>query len=192
MKGREETDLRLEEKTLSSRSVFKGRIIGLRIDEVELPDGRKASREIVEHPGAVAVVPLTETGEVVMVEQYRVPAGRVLLEIPAGKLEPGENPLACARRELLEETGFLAENLEILTPFYSTPGFCTELAYLVMATGLIKREAATDPDEFLRLRVLPLADTVAMARRGEIPDAKTLLGLLWAWNLRQGTFRRDP
>lgn len=145
---------------------------------MKLPDGREASREVVEHSGAVGVVPLTGEGQVYLVRQYRYPIGKVTLEIPAGKLEEGEDPLDCARRELKEEVGIEASRWEPLLTFYTTPGFSNEVMHLFLATELSKKEAQPDQDEFLQIVSLPLEEALEKARTGEIMDAKTILSLL--------------
>jgi ADP-ribose pyrophosphatase len=169
-----------EEKTLEEKIVFSGKVVRLRLERVALPGGGEATREIVEHPGAVVIVPLTEAGEVVLVRQYRKAIGRVTWELPAGTLEPGEEPAACARRELKEETGLEASEWHPVIEFYSSPGFCTEKMYLFRARGLSQGPAATDPDERISCGRFLLDEALEMARRGEIADAKTLVGLLAA------------
>jgi len=170
---------------LHSRPVFSGKILNLRVDTVLLPDGRTATREVVEHSGAVVVAALNEAGEVIMVRQFRHPVGRVLLELPAGKLDAGEEPLACAKRELLEETGYEAEEWVPLYRFFSTPGFSTEEMHLFLATNLRKEEQQTDDDEFIEVVTVPLKQTLEMIERGDVCDAKSIVGLL-ALCLRQG------
>lgn len=170
----------LEEKTISSRRLYEGKMINLRIDRVMLPDGQEATREIVEHPGAVAVVPLTAEGELVLVQQYRQPIGMLTLEIPAGKLDPGEEPQRCAARELQEETGLIAGNIELIYDYFTTPGFSDERMYLFLATDLRAARSCPDADEFLEVVRLPLARAGEMAAAGEIRDAKTLIGILAA------------
>lgn len=173
-------EMKLEETTLGSCRVFEGKIINLRVDEVELPNGKRATREVVEHPGAVAVAALTEKGEIVLVRQFRKPAEEVLLEIPAGKLDPGEKPLDCVRRELMEETGITAECIKPLLSYYTTPGFSNEVIHLFLATGLRRGEAAPDKDEFLEVTYLPLSEALRLVREGKIRDAKTIIGILLA------------
>lgn len=170
----------LKEKTLRSEYVFQGRILNVRVDTVLLPDGRTTTREVVEYSGAVAVVAVTSAKEVVMVRQYRHPAGRELVEIPAGKIEAGENPEACARRELIEETGYTADSWRCLGRFYSTPGFSSELTHLYLASGLTPCAASPDEGEFVEVVRIPLAQALEMAVRGEICDAKSICGLLLA------------
>lgn len=168
------------EPTVASRLVFRGQIATLRVDEVRLPGGRVSRREIVEHPGAAAVVPITEAGEVVMVRQYRKAVERWQIEIPAGTLEPGETAAACARRELAEEVGLEAADLRPLLVFAPSPGILTEEIALYVARGLTPVDRAPPPDEegLERLRV-PLREIPAMIRRGEIQDGKSLVALLY-------------
>lgn len=169
------------EKTLSSKTIHQGKFLNLREDMVELSNGKTASRLIVEHPGAVAVVPVTQNNEIVMVEQFRKPAEQVMLEIPAGKLEKGEDPGECAVRELKEETGYTAGTLTKLTSFYTTPGFCDEVIHLYLATGLTFFEACPDEDEILQSKVIPFHVALEKVMTGEIKDLKTMAGILMAW-----------
>jgi ADP-ribose pyrophosphatase len=168
----------LEEKTVRSRSVYSGRVIGVRVDEVTLPDGRPAAREVVEHPGAVAIVALTPDNKLLMVRQWRHPAGRELVEIPAGSLKAGEDPAECALRELEEETGYRAERVEPLVGFYSAPGFCAEFLYVFVARGLSKSETNLDEDEFVQVEPVPWEDALRMCQDGRVQDAKTLVAIL--------------
>ncbi|MGI6648395.1 MAG: NUDIX domain-containing protein [Bacillota bacterium] len=170
--------MNLAEKTLSSEYVYQGRMINLRVDQVELPDGKSAQREIVEHPGAVAVVALTNNRELVMVRQYRKPIDKVILEIPAGKLNHNEDPEICAQRELLEETGYQAGQLSLIARYYTTPGFSDEVMYLYLARKLIELEQSPDEDEFIEMTRVPLATAQQMVLTGEIQDAKTIIGIL--------------
>lgn len=170
----------LTEKKVSSETIYKGRIINLRVDDVELPNGKTAKREVVEYAGAVAVVPLNEKNEILMVRQYRYPVDKVLLEVPAGKIEKGEDPKACALRELEEETGCQAGELKLLFSFYSTPGFTTEKMYVFLARGLTYRGEHPDEDEFIETSPVPLEKALEMVDRGEISDAKSIIGVLAA------------
>lgn len=166
---------RLEEKTIKSDHIFSGRVISLQVDEVELPNGKTSKREIIKHPGAVAILPITNDGKIVMVEQFRKALERTLVEIPAGKLEKGENPLECARRELEEETGYVCEKLDWLISFYTSPGFADEIVHLYVATGLSKKEDAAqlDEDEFVNIVELSLAEAIQYVEEKKIYDAKT-------------------
>jgi ADP-ribose pyrophosphatase len=171
-------EARLKEELFSTQEIFKGRIIDVQLDTVRLPDGKTATREVVKHPGAVVVLPLTDKKEVVLVRQYRHPTGEILLELPAGKRDQGEEPLTCARRELEEETGYRASELKVLTSFYTSPGFCDELIYLVLARGLARGKACPDEGDFIDELTIPLDEAVRMVLDGEIRDAKTGFGLL--------------
>ncbi len=168
------------EKTLESRSIFEGKVIKVRVDRVLLTGGQESEREIVEHLGAVAVVPVDENGRVYLVRQYRKPLEKMLLEIPAGKLEPGEDPLECARRELTEEIGFFPQTIRKLTFYYSSPGFSNEGIHLYLATDLIRQDTPGEEGEFLEVLSMPLAEALSMVMSQEIEDGKTIAGLLMA------------
>ncbi|MGG4494469.1 NUDIX domain-containing protein [Brevibacillus reuszeri] len=170
----------LYEKTIASQPIYDGRIIKVKVDEVLLPNGNTAKREIVNHQGAVAVLPLTDDGKMVVVRQFRKPLECTIVEIPAGKLEIGEEPLACAKRELEEETGYVAENYTLLSSFYTSPGFADELLHVFVATGLTKGESRPDEDEFVDVLELTLDEAHDLHRTGEIRDAKTVVAL-YAW-----------
>ncbi|MEC9488075.1 MAG: NUDIX hydrolase [Halanaerobium sp.] len=167
----------LKERVVATEDIYQGKIINVRKDKVMLPDGRHSYREIVEHSGAVAVIPLAADGRVILIRQYRAPVGRVLLEVPAGKLEPGEAALACARRELLEETGYQAERLSRLTGFYTSPGFANEYIHLFLAEGLEYVGARRDSDEFIQVETYSLDGIKDLLAREELEDAKTMLAL---------------
>lgn len=166
------------EVTVASQRVYEGRLINLRVDTIRLENGQLVKREIVEHPGAVAIVALDEDDSVILVRQFRKAAERELLEIPAGTLEAGEEPITCAHRELREETGYRAERLEPIGSFYSSPGFCTECIRLYLATGLQKGCSTPEGDELIKTVKVPLSDIPAMVSQGEICDGKTIAGLL--------------
>ncbi|WHY83666.1 NUDIX hydrolase [Siminovitchia fortis] len=170
---------KFEEKTVSTETIFEGKIISVQVDEVELPNGKLSKREIVRHPGAVALIALTDENKIVMVEQYRKPLERSLLEIPAGKLEPGEEPAATAERELEEETGYRAGKMEYISSFYTSPGFADEIIHLYLATGLEKVEnpADGDEDEFVELFELTLEEALECIRNERIYDAKTVFAV---------------
>jgi len=166
---------KFEEKTISEEKIFEGRVISLFHQQVELPNGKTSTREIVKHPGAVAIIPVTDDGKVVLVEQYRKAMERVLLEIPAGKLEKGEEPLRTAIRELEEETGYEAAEWEHIQSFYTSPGFADEYIYIYLAKGLRKKEnsASLDEDEFVEVLELSLEECIEELKKGTIHDAKT-------------------
>lgn len=170
----------LFEKQLSSKQVFDGVVVKLFVDEVELPDGKKSIREIVRHPGAVCVIPVTENGEVIMVRQFRYAFNQVLLEVPAGKLEPNEDPLSAALRELEEESGVVAQNVEYLGEIYTTVAIFDERIHVYLATGLTYKNAHPDEGEFLDVDKIPLSTLVDMVMNGEIKDSKTQIAILKA------------
>ncbi len=166
------------EKTLESKRVYEGRIINLRLDSVSLENGNTAMREVVEHPGAVGIVALKENGDIVMVKQYRKAVEQVLLELPAGKLEQGENPLDCAARELTEETGYTAGDLRYLVSFYTSPGFSNEIMHMFLATNLKEGKNDPDDDEMVETVEISRDRAMDMILKGEIKDGKTIAGIL--------------
>ncbi len=168
------------EKTLHSERIYNGKILDLRVDTVELPSGRTTKREIVEHDACTAIVGIDSKGKVLLVRQFRKPVEKTLLEIPAGGIQRGEDPLKGARREFEEETGFTAERWEKLSVFYTSPGFCTEEMHLFLATELKPVKKAQDDDESIELVPIPLKDTLKLIASGEICDAKSIAGLLLA------------
>lgn len=170
--------MNLSEKPLSADYKYRGRIINLRVDTAELPNGATATREVVEHPGGVCVAALTEDGCLLFVRQFRYPYQSVLLELPAGKLDPGEDPLEAGKRELREETGAKASRYESLGTLYPSPGYCGEIIHLYAASGLTFGETAPDEDEFLEVEKIPLEEAARMVLEGEIPDAKTQAAVL--------------
>jgi len=173
-------DAKLRETLMRAEWAYEGRLVKVRVDTVSLPSGRETTREVVAHPGAVAIVPLHEDGTVSLVRQWRQAAGQVLLEIPAGTLEPGEEPAACALRELVEEVGLRAAKLTHLFSSYLAPGYSTELLHTFLATELKPEQARPEADEAIEAVRLPLAEATAMVLRGELSDAKTICGLLLA------------
>ena len=176
----------LTEKPISRIEVFSGRILTMRVDRVQLPDGRESTRELVSHPGGVGVAALTDGGELLLVQQYRYPYGAVLTEIPAGKRDPGEEPLETGRRELEEETGYVADRYEPLGTVYPSPGYTDEVIHLYLATGLHKTAAHPDEGEFLHVLRCPLSRLVQQALAGELPDAKTQIAILKVWQKMGG------
>lgn len=171
-------DAAIREKVMTEDTVFNGRIFDVNRLGVKLPDGRDALRDVVRHPGAVAIVALTDDGRICLVRQYRAALGRVTVEVPAGKLSPGEDPLECARRELLEETGLEAEHMAFLTTIATGVGFCDELIHMYMATGLSFVASDPDADEFINVDLVPLAELIDAVLDGRIEDAKTVTGAL--------------
>ncbi|MBR2315273.1 MAG: NUDIX hydrolase [Clostridia bacterium] len=163
----------LKEKTLKENTIFEGRVIAVRKDEVELPNGHKSIREVVYHNGGVCVAPLTTDNELIMVRQFRYPYKEVILELPAGKLEKGEDPYDAGMRELEEETGFVTDKMESLGKFYPTPGYCSEIIHLYYADNLQYKKQNLDEDEFLDVERIKLEDAVRMVMNGEIKDGKT-------------------
>ncbi len=172
------------EERIDGRRVYDGRIVAVEVDRVRLADGAETLREVVRHPGAVVVVPLRDDGCVLLEHQFRYPVGRVLLELPAGKLDPGEAPEQCARRELAEEIGQAAAEWRPLARFFSAPGFCDEEMHCFAATGLMPVDGAKpDDDERIEVVAMPLAEAIARVDSGEICDAKTIVALLLAARL---------
>lgn len=171
--------MKLFEKTLSTETIYDGRIIHVHVDQVELENGRVAVREVVDHPGGVSVAVLTENNELIFVRQFRYPYHKVLLELPAGKLEPGEDPFEAMKREQLEETGTRGENYISLGEVYPTGGYCGEIIRLWACRAAGEQQALhLDEDEFLDTERISLAEAVEMVCRNEIPDAKTQIGIL--------------
>ena len=170
-----------EETRLDGERIFSGRVVVLEVDRVGLPNGAESVREVVRHRGAAVVLPVLEDGRVVLVRQYRYPVAESLLELPAGTLEPGEDPLACAARELAEETGFNARTLAPLGRFYSAPGYTDEALLAVLATGL-ERTATLDPDhdELIDVELVAGGEVLRRVASGEIRDAKTIATLMLA------------
>lgn len=172
---------KFEEKTIHTEKIFDGRIISLQVDDVLLPNGKTSKREIIKHSGAVAIIPLTEDGRIVFVEQYRKPLEKSLIEIPAGKLESGEAPEITAVRELEEETGLTTDELNFVTSFYTSPGFADELMYIYLAKDLkpLAHPVAGDEDEFVETATLTLDEAKKYVQDERIHDAKTAYALLY-------------
>lgn len=166
----------LREKTLASKEIYNGNIIKVSLDEVELPNGHKSKREIVRHPGAVAIIALTDDKKLLLVRQYRKPLDMIIYEIPAGKLEPGEKPLDCAKRELEEETGFKSDSIKHIQSFYTSPGFADEIVHVYYTDRLEKLENSPglDDDEFLDLLEVTLGEAGKLIEENKIYDAKTV------------------
>lgn len=170
----------LKEEEISSKPIYNGKVIDVRVDTVRLPNGETATRDVVEHSGAVTIIPMPSPDTVILVRQYRYPTGEVLLELPAGSLGKAEDPRDCACRELAEEIGYHPEHLEELSIFYVAPGYSSEKLHLYLATDLVPRSAQGDADEFIETEVLSLDKAVEMVYSGEIRDAKSIIGLLMA------------
>ncbi|MBR3933461.1 MAG: NUDIX hydrolase [Clostridia bacterium] len=168
------------EKTVSTRPVFKGNVLEFKVDTVELPDGSLATRELVCHPGGVAVVPVDESGYVYLVRQYRKPYDEAVLEIPAGKRDKGEDPLCGAKRELGEETGLIAKEYINLGEFYPSPGYVDEVIYLYLATGLKEGQAHPDEDEYVENEKIHIDTLCQMIMENKIKDGKTIAAVLKA------------
>jgi ADP-ribose pyrophosphatase len=173
---------KFEEKTLSSQTIYEGKIISLRLEEVELPDGNRAKRELVQHPGAVALIPITNEGKIILVKQYRKSLNRSLIEIPAGRIEVGEDPKITALRELEEETGYGAREVTYIQSFATSPGFADEIIHLYLAENLyeIENPAAGDEDEFIELLEATIDEAEQMVAAGDIYDAKTAFAVIYA------------
>jgi len=170
----------LTEELLKSKVVYDGKLLTVYCDKVKLPNGKETSREFIRHPGAVAVVPITKEGNIVLVRQYRYPVGRAILEVPAGKLDKGEHPDDCARRELEEETGYVANTIKRLSSIYTTPGFTDEMIHLYIADNLTLAKQCLDEDEFLAVEIYTKEQIRIMINDGTINDAKSMLALLLA------------
>jgi len=167
-------------QVVSTEQIYKGKVINLRRDEILNADRKIVNREVVEHPGGAAVLAVDDNGNAYFVRQYRHPVGESLLEIPAGKLDPEENPLDCAVRELAEEVGVKANEIRQIAVYYSTPGFTSEKLYLYLATNLVQIPRQMQEDEDIDVIVFPLKEAIRMAIQGEITDGKTLIALLLA------------
>lgn len=172
---------KFEEKTINTTSIYEGKVVDLRVDEVSLPDGRTAKRELIKHPGAVAVIPITKDNKIVLVEQFRKPLEKSLVEIPAGKVEIGEAPEVTARRELEEETGYTTNELSFVTSFYTSPGFADELMHIYITDELEKMDTQpeSDEDEFVEVLELTLEEAKELVEQERIHDAKTNYAILY-------------
>lgn len=171
-------EMDLTEKQLKAEYVFKGKIFNARVDEALMPDGRTAVREVVEHNGGVMVAPFDSDGNLYFVDQFRYPYFEVVTELPAGKLEKGEDPYDAGIRELKEETGMTAEKIISLGKLYPSPGYCGEIIHLYLATGLTYGEQDPDDDEFLEVKKIHISKAVEMVMNGDLPDSKTQVGVL--------------
>ena len=178
-----------ELKQIKRETLYSGRVFDLIVDQVEYPSGNRSVREIAHHPGGAVAVPIMDDGSVLLIRQLRYPLGRHIYELPAGKLSPGEDPMLAARRELEEETGWVAGELELLSSVYTTPGFCDEILHIFLATKLQESPAGhrREEGEFtMTLHRVMMSDAIAMVESGEIQDAKTIIGLLMVERRRRG------
>lgn len=170
--------MKLTEEKINSKTIYEGKVINLKVNEVKLENGATATREIVEHPGGVCVIGLDSENNALMVRQYRAPFEKPLLEAPAGKLDKGEEPIECGKREFLEETGHTAEKMTYLGEFYPSVGFLTEKIHIFLAEGLKRESQHLDEDEFLNIEKYPLKKLTEMVENNEIKDAKTVIAIL--------------
>ncbi len=189
--GADDPDLHLREDKVSSEQVFRGRLLEVRRDQVRLPDGKPATREFIVHPGAVMIVPLLDDGRLVMERQWRYPLQRAMLEFPAGKLDAGEAPFACAVRELREETGYQATQWGRAGLLHNAIAYSTEGIEVWFARGLTAGPRRLDDGEFLDVQLRTLDEVAGLAASGGITDAKTLVGLLWLQNWQAGRWPID-
>lgn len=171
------------DRVIKSETVFKGQIVNLRVDTVVEPSGRRSTREIVEHSDVIVAVPLDAQSNVLMVRQFRDPAGKALLELPAGGMDPGETPEACVERELREEIGFLPRKLERLTGFYSAPGYCTEYLHLFLASELERAPLNAEDTDGIEVVCVSFKEALKLIASGEICDSKSVAGLLFCYAL---------
>lgn len=171
----------LTEKTLKSTTIYNGKIVHLQVDDVLLPNGRKSKREVIKHPGAVAIIPITPENKIVLVRQYRKPLEKTIVEIPAGTMEKNERPELTAIRELEEETGYTTNSLSFVTSFYTSPGFADELMHIYISTDLhvLNEKVAGDDDEFIEIMELTLDEAKEYIAKEEIHDAKTNYAILY-------------
>ena len=165
------------EKLVESKSAYNGKLLKYKIDEVLLPNGKKAQREVINHPGAAAIIPVLPNKKIVFVRQYRYPVKSILYEIPAGKLDLGEEPMHCAKRELQEETGYKAQIMENIGKIYTTPGFCDEVIHIFLAYGLTDGKKNPDEDEIVETFSFSFSEIKCMIKDGSLCDAKTLAAL---------------
>ena len=182
----------MTEHEVASETVFQGALLHVKRDSVRLPDGRPATREYIRHNGAVMVIPVLDSGELLMERQYRYAMRRHCLEFPAGKIDPGEEPLATGRRELLEETGYVASQWSYLATIHPTVAYSTERILVYLARGLRHEGGELDDGEFLEVLNLSLEHLLDLVRSGEITDVKTLIGIFWLEKLRRGDWVTGP
>ena len=175
--------INLKENKISSAIIYQGRLLDVRRDQVRLPNGNTSTREWIKHPGAICMIPLLTDNKIALIRQYRYPVQKEMVELPAGKLDENEKPEVCAMRELEEEIGYVSQKLTFLTQIHPAIGFADEMMWLYLAENLIKTVSNQDEDEFLEIMPTPLEKALKMVWHGEITDAKTIIGILWAERL---------
>ena len=174
---------KLKETQLSTEQIYKGTLLDVRRDEITLPNGKTSAREYIKHPGAACIIPVLPEGNIALIKQYRYPVQSEMIELPAGKLDPGEKPEVCAKRELEEEIGYSAGKLTFVCNIHPAIGFASEKMWIYLAEDLVKTVENTDHDEFLVLMPTHFDDAIKMVWDGKITDVKTIIGLLWAERL---------
>ena len=174
---------KLKESQLSTEQIYKGTLLDVRRDEVSLPNGKISAREWIKHPGAACIIPVLPDGKIALIKQYRYPVQAEMIELPAGKLDPGEDPENCARRELEEEIGYIAGKLTFVCNIHPAIGFASEKMWIYLAEDLVKTTKNTDHDEFLEIMSTDLTEAVKMVWAGKITDVKTIIGILWGERL---------
>jgi len=170
----------LKETSLSSENVYQGSFLDVRKDIVQLPNGKTSTREWIDHPGAVCIIPILPGGKLALIRQYRYPVQMEMIELPAGKLDSGEKPEVCAKRELEEEIGYKPEKLKFLTHIHPAIGFANEVMWLFLAENLLESQSNRDEDEFIEIMPTTIQDAIEMVWNGTITDVKTVIGILWA------------
>ena len=174
----------LKEKLYRKKIIYNGRTVSFCADEILLPNGKKVRREYLKHPGAAAVIPFIDDKNIILVQQFRYPVGKATYEIPAGKIEKGESPVKCVKRELSEETGYTAVNIKKLISYWPTPAFSNEVLHIYCARGLKPSKISPDEDEFLRHKILPFSRVLRWVKSGRIMDSKTIIAVLLWQNLK--------
>ena len=174
---------KLKESQLSTEQIYKGTLLDVRRDEVSLPNGKTSAREWIKHPGAACIIPVLPDGKIALIKQYRYPVQAEMIELPAGKLDPGEDPENCARRELEEEIGYIVGKLTFVCNIHPAIGFASEKMWIYLAEDLVKTTKNTDHDEFLEIMSTDLTEAVKMVWAGKITDVKTIIGILWGERL---------
>ncbi len=180
------TDKHLKETLVSGELVYDGSLLKVRRDTVSLPDGKLTTREYFRHPGAVVVIPVFDDGSVLLERQFRYPPDRVFIELPAGKLDAGEDPLLCAQRELREETGYTASSWQFVCTIHNAIAYSDEHLEIYLARGLTQGEAALDEEEFLEVFSLPFDQLMDLIRQGQVTDVKTMIGAFWLDKINRG------